>query len=127
MLSNIHLGNSQLSNYRVGIGIPHTVHGILLIGGEATLGNNSSHWCRPPNLNLIFTFTVNQPVVAAKSPAVSTPQPSSSNKAAPAKSHGGLGAGGMADTRDPDVYVDEDPRKSISAAPSFEEYMKARK
>jgi hypothetical protein len=33
----------------------------------------------------------------------------------------------MADTRDPDVYVDEDPRKSISAAPSFEEYMKARK
>ena len=49
------------------------------------------------------------------------------NNAAPAKSHGGLGAGGMADTRDPDVYVDKDPRKSINAAPSFEEYMKARK
>lgn len=32
----------------------------------------------------------------------------------------------MADTRDPDAYEDEDPRKSISAAPSFEEYLKAR-
>merc|ERR1719468_31407 len=38
-----------------------------------------------------------------------------------------LGAGGMADTRDPDVHEDEDPRKSISAAPSFEEYLKQRK
>ena len=37
-----------------------------------------------------------------------------------------LGAGGMADTRDPEEYQDEDPRKSISAAPSFEEYMKSR-
>ena len=37
-----------------------------------------------------------------------------------------IGAGGMADTRDPDVYEDEDPRKSISAAPSFEEYLKQR-
>lgn len=37
-----------------------------------------------------------------------------------------IGAGGMADTRNPDAYVDEDPRKSISAAPSFEEYMKQR-
>jgi len=32
----------------------------------------------------------------------------------------------MADTRDPDAYEDEDPRKSISAAPSFEEYLKMR-
>jgi hypothetical protein len=32
----------------------------------------------------------------------------------------------MADTRDPDAYVDEDPRKSISDAPSFEEYLKSR-
>lgn len=32
----------------------------------------------------------------------------------------------MADTRDPSTYVDEDPRKSISAAPSFEEYLKQR-
>ena len=32
-----------------------------------------------------------------------------------------LGAGGMADTRDPDALEHEDPRKSISAAPSFEE------
>jgi hypothetical protein len=32
----------------------------------------------------------------------------------------------MFDTRDPDAYKDEDPRKSISEAPSFEEYLKAR-
>jgi hypothetical protein len=32
----------------------------------------------------------------------------------------------MADTRDPEPYVDSDPRKSISAAPSFEEYLKQR-
>lgn len=38
----------------------------------------------------------------------------------------GLGAGGMADTRDPDAFVDADARKSISAAPSFEEYLKMR-
>ena len=37
-----------------------------------------------------------------------------------------LGAGGMADTRDPEEYQDNDPRKSISAAPSFEEYLKQR-
>ena len=37
-----------------------------------------------------------------------------------------IGSGGMADTRNPDAYVDEDPRKSISAAPSFEEYLKQR-
>jgi hypothetical protein len=36
------------------------------------------------------------------------------------------GSGGMFDTRDPDAKVDEDPRKSIAEAPSFEEYMKAR-
>jgi len=32
----------------------------------------------------------------------------------------------MADTRNPDAYNDEDPRKSISAAPSFDEYLKQR-
>ena len=32
----------------------------------------------------------------------------------------------MADTRNPDAKTDEDPRKSISAAPSFEEYLKQR-
>lgn len=32
----------------------------------------------------------------------------------------------MADTRDPDAVDNEDPRKSISAAPSFEEYLKSR-
>eukprot|EP00573_Skeletonema_grethae_P011631 CAMPEP_0201696034 /NCGR_PEP_ID=MMETSP0578-20130828/7820_1 /ASSEMBLY_ACC=CAM_ASM_000663 /TAXON_ID=267565 /ORGANISM="Skeletonema grethea, Strain CCMP 1804" /LENGTH=305 /DNA_ID=CAMNT_0048181973 /DNA_START=50 /DNA_END=967 /DNA_ORIENTATION=+ len=37
-----------------------------------------------------------------------------------------IGSGGMADTRNPDAFEDEDPRKSISAAPSFEEYLKQR-
>lgn len=37
-----------------------------------------------------------------------------------------IGSGGMADTRNPDAKDDEDPRKSISAAPSFEEYLKQR-
>jgi hypothetical protein len=37
-----------------------------------------------------------------------------------------IGKGGMADTRDPDALVHEDARKSISEAPSFEEYMKQR-
>jgi len=37
-----------------------------------------------------------------------------------------LGAGGMADTRDPETHQDDDPRKSISAAPTFEEYMKSK-
>ena len=40
------------------------------------------------------------------------------------QNEGGLGSGGMADTRDPDEMTHEDPRKSISAAPSFEEYLK---
>merc|ERR1712232_406846 len=39
---------------------------------------------------------------------------------------GHIGAGGMADTRDPDAMVHEDPRKSIGVAPSFEDYMKQR-
>lgn len=38
-----------------------------------------------------------------------------------------LGSGGMADTRDPEPKDDPDPRKSISAAPSFEEYLKQKK
>jgi hypothetical protein len=37
-----------------------------------------------------------------------------------------IGAGGMADTRDPEPVNHEDPRKSISQAPSFEEYLKQR-
>jgi len=40
---------------------------------------------------------------------------------APAK-----GSGGMYDTRDPEPFEHEDKRKSISAAPSFEEYLKSR-
>lgn len=37
-----------------------------------------------------------------------------------------IGKGGMADTRDPDALDHEDPRKSISVAPSFAEYLKMR-
>jgi len=37
-----------------------------------------------------------------------------------------IGSGGMADTRIVEAKDDADPRKSISAAPSFEEYLKQR-
>lgn len=37
-----------------------------------------------------------------------------------------IGSGGMADTRIVEASEHEDPRKSISAAPSFEEYLKQR-
>jgi len=37
-----------------------------------------------------------------------------------------VGSGGMMDSRDPDAFAHEDARKSISAAPSFEEYLKMR-
>lgn len=53
------------------------------------------------------------------------PQPAV-NRATAVFSEPEIGAGGMADTRNPDAYEDDDPRKSISAAPSFEEYMKQR-
>ena len=53
------------------------------------------------------------------------PQPASS-RATVLNSEHEKGAGGMFDTRNPDAKDDEDPRKSISAAPSFEEYMKQR-
>jgi len=42
------------------------------------------------------------------------------------KGHPEKGAGGMFDTRNPEPKVDADPRKSISAAPSFAEYLKQR-
>jgi hypothetical protein len=54
------------------------------------------------------------------------PQPASSRATALYSEGPEIGAGGMADTRNPDAKEDEDPRKSISAAPSFEEYMKQR-
>merc|ERR1712154_93449 len=63
------------------------------------------------------------PVAAAPAPVAYTPPPA----AAPAAPAGPvIGAGGMADTRDPEAFEHEDPRKSIKAAPSFEEYMKSR-
>jgi hypothetical protein len=56
------------------------------------------------------------------------PQPAFKNsKTVVYNEPGQKGAGGMFDTRDPEPKVDADPRKSISAAPSFEEYLKQRK
>ena len=65
------------------------------------------------------------PPASSAPPAWAPPSP------APAAhgGHGGApvkGAGGMFDTRDPAPIQHEDKRKSISAAPSFEEYMKMR-
>jgi hypothetical protein len=60
------------------------------------------------------------PAAAAPAPAWTPPAP------APASGEPHIGSGGMADTRNPDAMVHEDPRKSISAAPSFEEYLKQR-
>ena len=40
---------------------------------------------------------------------------------------GHIGSGGMADTRDPAPVDHADPRKSISAAPSFAEYLKSKR
>jgi len=64
---------------------------------------------------------------APQAAAYAPPAPANSAPA-PAPSTGGphLGSGGMADTRDPDAFQHEDARKSISVAPSFEEYMKQR-
>jgi hypothetical protein len=61
----------------------------------------------------------------APAPAAYAPPPAA--PPAPA-AHAGpkIGAGGMADTRDPAAMRHEDPRKSISEAPSFEEYLKMR-
>ncbi|CAM9983856.1 unnamed protein product [Ectocarpus sp. 8 AP-2014] len=55
---------------------------------------------------------------AAAAPAYTPPAAKSDEK------H--IGTGGMADTRDPDALDHEDPRKSISAAPSFAEYLKSK-
>ncbi len=68
------------------------------------------------------------PAAPAWAPPAQAPAPWSPPAAAPA-AHGGApikGAGGMFDTRDPEPVKHEDPRKSITAAPSFEEYMKMR-
>jgi len=68
------------------------------------------------------------PVAAAPAPAPAapawTPPAPAPAPAAAAGPH--IGSGGMADTRNPDAFEHEDPRKSISAAPSFEEYLKQR-
>ncbi|CAM9592543.1 unnamed protein product [Ectocarpus sp. 4 AP-2014] len=68
---------------------------------------------------------------AAATPAYAPPAaaaPANSPPAAAPKAAGEkhIGTGGMADTRDPDALNHEDPRKSISAAPSFAEYLKSK-
>ena len=66
--------------------------------------------------------------VAVAAPAAPVAVAAAATAAAPAAPNGApqKGAGGMFDTRDPETVVHEDPRKSISAAPSFEEYLKQR-
>jgi len=66
--------------------------------------------------------------VAVAAPAAPVPVAAAAAVAAPAATNGApqKGAGGMFDTRDPEPVKHEDPRKSISAAPSFEEYLKQR-
>jgi len=63
------------------------------------------------------------PAAAAPAPAAAAPAPAA--PAAPS-AEGHIGSGGMADTRIVETLQHEDPRKSISAAPSFEEYLKSR-
>ncbi|CAM9269964.1 unnamed protein product [Ectocarpus fasciculatus] len=68
---------------------------------------------------------------AAAAPAYAPPAaaaPAYSPPAAAPKADGEkhIGTGGMADTRDPDALDHADPRKSISAAPSFAEYLKSK-
>ena len=62
---------------------------------------------------------------AAPAPAPAAYAPPPAAPAAPA-GEPAKGAGGMFDTRDPEAFVHEDPRKSIGEAPSFEEYLKQR-
>lgn len=65
-----------------------------------------------------------QPSFSRASTAVASTPPFPQPPAGGEEKH--IGSGGMADTRDPEAKDDEDPRKSISAAPSFEEYLKQR-
>eukprot|EP00566_Odontella_aurita_P036792 CAMPEP_0113574366 /NCGR_PEP_ID=MMETSP0015_2-20120614/27109_1 /TAXON_ID=2838 /ORGANISM="Odontella" /LENGTH=136 /DNA_ID=CAMNT_0000477499 /DNA_START=52 /DNA_END=459 /DNA_ORIENTATION=+ /assembly_acc=CAM_ASM_000160 len=68
-------------------------------------------------------FTAAVVLATAVSASAFAPQPAFKVSTA---LNNGKGAGGMFDTRDPETMDHEDPRKSISAAPSFEEYLKSR-
>ena len=65
-------------------------------------------------------------VVRELPPTVAQPMEAPTVAAAVSNEVPTLGAGGMADTRDPEAFEDADARKSISSAPTFEEYMKLR-
>jgi hypothetical protein len=69
------------------------------------------------------------PLSIALCPGSTTPTPKNTAGAASScRLHNSpeKGAGGMFDTRNPDAIKHEDARKSISEAPTFEEYMKMR-
>ena len=97
--------------------------------------NNNNNETKPKNQSISFYLQHTQTKfviaalvalsagVSAFSPAVQKPAFTTSTALFNGPT---LGAGGMADTRDPDAMEHEDPRKSISAAPSFEEYLKMR-
>jgi hypothetical protein len=81
-----------------------------------------------PNMKLVSVISLL--LVASASafvPAVKFQQQSATTASATTLFNGPvIGKGGMADTRDPDAFQHDDPRKSISEAPSFEEYLKMR-
>lgn len=77
----------------------------------------------PPTAENSETETVESSSVSPAADVTATLDVEEEHKS---EEQGELGAGGMADTRDPDELDHEDPRKSISAAPTFEEYLKMR-
>ncbi|VEU38889.1 unnamed protein product [Pseudo-nitzschia multistriata] len=71
-------------------------------------------------------FTVAFVALAVSGASAFAPAPAGRLSTAVYNEGPAIGKGGMADTRDPDAYEDDDARKSIAPAPSFEEYLKAR-
>ena len=80
------------------------------------------HCCLAPGLSLQNKAGVQQSSSSSPPPP---PIQKQQKKKAPGEKH--IGTGGMADTRDPAPVNHADPRKSISAAPSFEEYLKSKR
>eukprot|EP00752_Nemacystus_decipiens_P014701 g13093.t1 len=73
-----------------------------------------------------FLDHMNKAGVQQHSPPTTPPPPLQKQRTKkPGEKH--IGTGGMADTRDPAPINHADPRKSISAAPSFEEYLKSKR
>jgi predicted membrane chloride channel (bestrophin family) len=95
--------------------------------GEGNIVNVANPYADAAPVTVAVTAPVPVAVAAPVPVTIAAPAPAAvvetngANNGTPT-----FGAGGMADTRDPDIYEDEDARKSISSAPSFEEYMKSR-